>query len=68
MPASMEWSQVAGVLFFCGWSCIGLYVANTLREMNASFKELTITVAVGMERVSGLERRTEKLEDRVEEL
>lgn len=64
MPETLEWSAVASVLFFFGWSCIGVYLAKTLHDIGASIKELNVNVAVVIERVANHEKRLEKLEDR----
>lgn len=64
MPQVLEWSAVVSGLFFFAWSCIGLYVANILRDLNSSVKELNINVAVVIERVASHEKRIEKLEER----
>ena len=64
MPESMSWTNVASALFFFGWSCIGLFVASTLRDIGQSVKELNINVAVVIEKVSNHEKRIERLEGR----
>lgn len=64
MPESMEWAKVATGLFYCGWSCIGVYVAKTIHDMGASVQELNIKIAVVIEKIGNHDERIKRLEDR----
>lgn len=59
----MEWKDVAIWLFFGGWSCIGLYVANSISRMGNSVEKLNVNVAVVVQQLSEHDRRISRLED-----
>jgi hypothetical protein len=59
----MDWTQIAEWMFKGGGAFVALAVANSIREMNASIKEISINVAVGAQKLSDQERRIAKLEE-----
>ena len=61
---SLEWKDIVPWLFCGGWSCIGIYVANSLRQMSDSVQQLNVNVAVVIEKVGNHEKRIERLEDK----
>lgn len=63
MPEVMEWSQIAGGLFYCAWGCIGIYAAKSLHDLVDSNQELNVKIAVVIEKLGSHERRIERLEE-----
>lgn len=59
----MQWSEIAEWLFKGGGAFIALAVAQSIREMNKSIKDISINLAVVAQRQSDQERRLTKLED-----
>jgi len=65
----MEWKEFASWMFFGGWSLIGLYVANSIKElsnsvsnMKDSMNEQNTNIAVMVEKMGNHEKRIERLE------
>ncbi len=61
---TMEWNEIAAWLFKGGGAAVALYVANEFKRMGDTLARMEITLAVSAEKLDGLEKRIDKLEEK----